>query len=83
MTQNTRKTLKFSDLKSKYKDIDLIKDDETRIIIGDFIISSDGKITISRSSYTMEGVYCSIFTYVTKKATVEQMDLFIEMIKEN
>lgn len=78
-----KKTLKFSDLKSKYKDIDLIKDDENRIIIGDFIICSDGKITISRSSYTTEGVYCSIFTHVAKNATVEQMDLFIEMIKGN
>jgi len=78
-----KKELKFSDLKSKYKEIDLAKDDEDRILIGDFFICPDGTITINRSSYTTEGAYCSIFTYVTKKATVEQMDSFIEMIKGN
>lgn len=73
----------FKDLKKKYSSIDTSLDYEDKIIIGDFFIKEDGEITISRCGSAYRGEYFSIFTVICKNATVEQMEQFIEMVKEN
>jgi hypothetical protein len=73
----------FKDLKKKYSSIDIAKDCEDRIIIGDFFIREEGEITISRCGSAYRGEYFSIFTTICKNISVKQMEQFIEMIKEN
>lgn len=73
----------FKDLKKKYSSIDIAKDCEDKITIGDFFIKADGEITISRYGSAFRGEHFSIFTIICKNVSVEQMEQFIEMIKEN
>ena len=73
----------FEDLKKKYSDIDYCPKDETLLMVGSFSCHADGKIILNRQGHDIGGEYLSVFTYITKKATIEQMDSFIAMIKEN
>lgn len=70
----------FKELKEKYKNIDFAKDYEEKIIIGDYFISEDGSITLSRNGNGFRGDYISIFTEIAGNATMEQIDSFIQMI---
>lgn len=73
----------FEELKEKYQSIDDAPKDETMIMVGSFSIHSDGKIILNRQGHDFGGEYLSVFTYIARNATVEQMDSFIDMIKEN
>ena len=72
--------MKFSDLKSKYSDYDSAKSNENYIVIGNFLVGSDGIISLSRNGTDVDGSYINIYCNIAKNRTLEQMDKFIESI---
>lgn len=72
--------MKFSDLKSKYSDYDSAKSNENYIVIGSFLVGSDGTISLSRSGTDVDGSCINIYCNIAKNRTLEQMDKFIESI---
>ena len=72
--------MKFKDLKKKYQEYDMLKNDDCGIIIGDFLINESGSINISRSGSTNEGIYLSVYTSIAKDRTIEQLEMFIKSI---
>lgn len=73
--------MNFKDLKTKYQNIDMAKEKEDVIIIKDFLIKEDGSVFLSRcgNSYG-NNVYIGISTDILKNKTVQQLDLFIQLI---
>lgn len=70
----------FKQLKTKYSSIDNIKEDETKLMIGDIFFREDGLISLCRFGFTMDGNYLSTTTDIAKNRTPEQMDMFIQSI---
>lgn len=70
----------FLELKKKYKNHDLSLNDDSMIVIDGYILTSNGRITLSRTGYTALNEVVSTHVDIASDRTPEQMDLFLQGI---
>lgn len=70
----------FKNLKQKYSEYDIIKDDESTIMINDILFKENGDIFLSRAGFSLDNHFLSISTKLAEKRTPEMMDMFIQSI---
>lgn len=70
----------FEELKEKYSDVDIAKEHDNIIMIGEFSFWKSGEIKMIRIGCNLEGCYFNIDLTLAKDRTPEQMDKFAEAL---
>lgn len=72
--------MKFSELKEKYSEVDIAKENLDTLIIKDFIFKESGDICLSSAGFSVESNYLSVYVHIAKNRTPKQMDMFIRSL---